>query len=90
MTTFCTYDDARRIPPHTCCGARISIGAYGDWHLCEGCEAELACRHTRRRQAAMTGKESPSAAFTAATVATSPAAFARRRGAGRGAASRHA
>ncbi len=35
--------------PHRCCGARISIGAYGDWHLCEACETLLSERHVRRR-----------------------------------------
>lgn len=45
--------DPPRVPRHTCCGARISIGAYGDWHLCEACEVELARRHCRRRTAAL-------------------------------------
>ena len=38
---------------HRCCGALISIGAYGDWHLCEACEAVLSTRHVRRRASAL-------------------------------------
>ena len=34
---------------HRCCGARVSIGAYGEWHLCEACETLLSERHVRRR-----------------------------------------
>ena len=34
---------------HRCCGALISIGAYGDWHLCEACETLLSPRHAVRR-----------------------------------------
>lgn len=54
MTIFDAYDDDPRAPRHTCCGARVSIGAYGDWHHCEACEAELAGRHSQRRLAALT------------------------------------
>jgi hypothetical protein len=34
--------------PHRCCGARVSIGAYGDWHLCEACEMLPSERHLHR------------------------------------------
>ncbi len=37
---------------HRCCGALVSIGAYGDWHLCEACETLLSPRHVRRAGAA--------------------------------------
>jgi hypothetical protein len=53
MTTKITCDRHPRTSPHTCCGARISIGAYGDWHLCEACETHLAHRHAARQGAAI-------------------------------------
>lgn len=34
--------DRESEPCHRCCGAVVSIGAYGDWHHCEACELMAA------------------------------------------------
>ncbi|MFO1154648.1 MAG: hypothetical protein U1E42_13445 [Rhodospirillales bacterium] len=58
---------------HRCCGALISIGAYGDWHLCEACETMLSARHARRRATATgSGEPSPVASSGGAGKQTKP------------------
>ena len=58
--------------PHRCCGARISIGAYGDWHLCEACEMLPSERHLHRARASPVSPK-PSASLPNAPAVPAPA-----------------
>ncbi|NJO67579.1 MAG: hypothetical protein HC826_01045 [Rhodospirillales bacterium] len=60
--TTMDYHDSRREPEldylHRGCGAVVSIGAYGDWHLCEACEVTPHRPHHHRLHAVSAAKAS--------------------------------
>ena len=46
---------------HRCCGAVVSVGAYGDWHHCEECEVMAVAPRRRRVGGRGSVRESASA-----------------------------